>query len=95
MTTTDSELNAMLYPNPVIDNFTIELTIPSRINELSAHIHDAQGKLVWKNAILDTQVDAGISKYGIDVIDLASGVYTVKIRLDNRTIVKKLIVTGK
>jgi len=88
------EVSASIYPNPVVDVLTVELDLPSAVQNLSANVYDAAGKLVWKGAIIDTQVELGMQRYSVDVVDLPSGVYTMRLRMDNKTIVKKLIVTG-
>jgi len=85
---------AEMYPNPVVNELTIELDVKKSIDELSVDIHDATGKLVRKNMIMDIALDQGIKKYKVNVSDMAKGVYSVQIKLDNQTIVKKLIVVS-
>ena len=89
------ELSAMIYPNPVVDVLTVEVDVPTSVTNLNANVYDTTGKLVWKNAIVDNQLEIGLKRYSVDVANLASGVYTLKLNLDNDTIFKKLIVTGK
>ena len=89
------ELSAMIYPNPVVDVLTVEIDVPISVTNLNANIYDTTGKLVWQNVIVDNQLEVGLKRYSVDIANLASGVYTLKLNLDNDIIFIKLIVAGK
>jgi len=83
---------ASIYPNPVVNELTLELVITKPVEDLTVNIFDAQGRIVRKNAIMDIDVSTGAKTYRIDVRDFSEGVYSMKIMLDRKEIVKKLIV---
>jgi len=83
-----------IYPNPVVNDLTIELEIQSNVSDFHMNLFDSQGRLVRKNVIIDFDLKPGIKKYEIDVQTLAKGIYSAQIHLDNKKIVKKLIVVS-
>ena len=84
--------SATIYPNPVVNELTLELSITREIDDLTVNIFDAQGRIARKNALMDIGVPVGVKTYNLNVTDLAKGVYSMKIQLDRREIVKKLII---
>ena len=89
------ELSAMIYPNPVVDVLTVEIDVPISVTNLNANIYETTGKLVWQDVILDNQLEVGLKRYSVDIANLSSGVYTLRLNLDNDIIFIKLIVAGK
>jgi endonuclease I len=69
-----------MYPNPVADN---SLHITS-VKDLDIKIYNLLGKLVLEKSITPTNDEINIS-------NLKSGVYLVKMNSDNHTVTKKLI----
>jgi hypothetical protein len=90
--TTDREMRAVIYPNPVVDELTLDMTITKQVKDLVVSIYDAQGRTARANAIVDIDIEAGANSYKLDVSDFARGVYSMKIKLDRKEIVKKLII---
>jgi uncharacterized repeat protein (TIGR01451 family) len=84
--------SASIYPNPVVDELTLELDIAKPVTDLVVNIYDAQGKIARANAIMDIDLKSGTKSYKLNVTDFAKGVYSMKIKLDRKEIVKKLII---
>jgi len=70
-----------LFPNPVESSFTISF-LDKRINKIS--ITDSTGKVIVKTSNLNQDNT-------IDISGLDKGVYFVKIQIENKTIIKKII----
>ena len=83
---------ATIYPNPVVNELTLDLVITKPVEDLIINIFDAQGRIARKNAIMDIDVSEGAKTYRVDVRDFSKGVYSMKIMLDRKEIVKKLII---
>jgi hypothetical protein len=81
-----------IYPNPVVSEVTFELNVVRSINELSIDIYDSQGRLVMAKAVIDYDVEEGIKAYKLNVDEMAKGVYTVRVNMDNSIINRKIIV---
>ena len=75
-----NENNVNLYPNPVKNNLTIELK--SNV-DTNIEIYNILGKRVLKNLINKTS--------NLNLQDLKTGIYIVKITQNNSTITKKLV----
>lgn len=65
-----SDIALTLYPNPVVNNLTIEN------GEGTATVYSADGKLISQVKILD-------KKYNLNVSDLAEGIYVLTVRRAN------------
>jgi hypothetical protein len=77
--------NFNIYPNPVKDNFSIELSNPTGINDkMFVSIYTIQGQLLIQQLIkcVNTEVDVSM---------LAKGVYLVKVETSTNTTIKKLV----
>jgi len=72
--------NIKLHPNPIKNNLTLDLK--SNI-DTNIEIYDILGKRVYKNSINKTS--------NLNLQDLKSGIYIVKISQNNTTITKKLV----
>jgi hypothetical protein len=68
---TNDETDILFYPNPVADKFTI---YDLRFTILETAIFDVYGKLFFRE-----QREAGSQEQTIDVSDLASGIYFLRI----------------
>ncbi len=79
-----------MYPNPAIDKVNIELSIGEDVS-YSVSIYTEEGKLV-KKLESDVYLESGDYEERYDLSGLTSGVYTVKITLDDEVINKKLII---
>lgn len=80
----DHQTAISIYPNPVTENsFTINSTEPYLIEG----IYDITGKLIlYEETILDKQ------KSGINLIDAQTGIYFLKLNINGRVEMRKLIV---
>lgn len=79
-----------LYPNPTNDIATLSL-IPLNAEKVNYSIFDAQGKLIETK---DLELSSGVNILQIDVqkLQLSKGVYFIKLALDGKETIKKLIV---
>jgi len=68
-----------IYPSPVSDNLTIEVTLPSTIE-----ISNIQGQLI------KTLTSSG-TKTNVDVSEFSNGVYVVEVRTEKGVAVKKFV----
>nr|WP_321243233.1 T9SS type A sorting domain-containing protein [uncultured Psychroserpens sp.] len=74
-----------MFPNPAKDKVTIRLNA-NNFGNVTVNIIDLQGKL-----ILEKQISEG-NNLELDIADLQSGLYFVKLNANNKSIVKKLII---
>ena len=75
--------NFQMFPNPTNDIVNIKL---NRVTSANLSIYDIQGKLVLEHPISEAQL------VGLNVSDLQSGLYFVKLNTSNKEIVKKLVI---
>ncbi|MFT5847823.1 MAG: hypothetical protein ACJARX_000780 [Psychroserpens sp.] len=74
-----------MFPNPVKDKVTIR-TNANTFGTITINIIDLQGKL-----ILEQHISEG-NTVELDITDLQSGLYFVKLNANNKRIVKKRII---
>jgi len=80
----DSEIS--LYPNPSVDG-KFELTLPFEASGVKWSLYNSQGQVVFQNTI-----DSGkVIELNRDE-SLSAGIYYVKIMIEGKEIVKKLVV---
>jgi hypothetical protein len=77
------------YPNPTSDKLTIEITDISSGEPIVLTIVDVQGREVFSRS---SHASGSIHRENIDVSNLGSGMYFVKITSENKSVVKKLII---
>ncbi len=87
-----AEHKVQIYPNPVVDEMTLDLELGYDVADLNVNLFDAQGRIVRSNLIVDFDLATGKKLYKVNVKELAKGIYTIKVNLDRKQIVKKLIV---
>jgi PKD repeat protein len=86
----DVNMDFNIYPNPVEDNTVISFILPEDQN-IDIAITDVLGREVSK--VFKGNLNAGEHNYTIaDKGMLSSGIYIVKVNVDNRSFSKKLIV---
>jgi photosystem II stability/assembly factor-like uncharacterized protein len=79
----EKEETVMLYPNPVAN----DLVIKSKQYPIeSVYLYDSNGR------ILRSMQDKSVGEYKINVTDLNSGVYLIKILSNNQVINRKVII---
>lgn len=70
-----------VYPNPVVDRATIEVTIPG----YKIWVYDLTGRLIWEDQVSGTQTQ-------IDLSDRASGLYLLTIQGTNGSFIQKKLL---
>jgi hypothetical protein len=79
----ESELDVLLYPNPVNDFLNIKVN-ESIEGSVIYNVYDAKTALIFsKKSLQDTEI--------IDFTNLPSQIYFVEIKLKNKKITKKII----
>ncbi|MBQ2398042.1 MAG: T9SS type A sorting domain-containing protein, partial [Bacteroidales bacterium] len=78
-------LQATIYPNPATDNATLEINGLNQ--DAKIVISDLQGRILSQD-----NINAGTTRYTINVSDMTSGVYYIRIITDNVVSTQKLIV---
>ncbi|MBR5254899.1 MAG: T9SS type A sorting domain-containing protein, partial [Bacteroidales bacterium] len=74
-----------LYPNPASDNATLDINGLNQ--DAKIVISDLQGRILSQD-----NINAGTTRYTINVSDMASGVYYIRIITNNVVSTQKLIV---
>ncbi len=80
-----NSLTATIYPNPATSQAILQ--VEGLTSEAKIVISDLQGRILSQDAI-----SAGETRYTINVSDMASGVYYIRIITDNVVSTQKLIV---
>ncbi len=83
--TTLNTITATIYPNPATDNATMEIV--GLDQDAKIVISDLQGRILSQEAI-----SAGTTRYTVNVSNMASGVYYIRIVTDKAVSTQKLIV---
>ena len=74
-------LEMILYPNPADKNFVTIQTSSSNTKEVE--VFDILGKKV---------IDVSLNSNNLDVSNLDSGIYLVKVAVDNQTKIQRLVI---
>jgi len=84
LSVSDFDFNGFsMYPNPASDILNIKL---NNITNADLSIYDIQGKLVLKQSVSEEQ------NLELNVSELQSGLYFVKLNTNNKELVKKLVI---
>ena len=78
-----------IYPNPVVDRATVELTVANGGNAV-VMIYDINGKLVHSEKL--GHLNEGVHLYSLDCTKFNHGMYLVNINLGKESATSKLIV---
>jgi hypothetical protein len=84
---TDIEENnssLMLYPNPATDNITIETKVNDTKQKELISVCDILGNIILQQPVLQIKTNINIS-------DLRTGVYLIKVETNNGVMIKKLV----
>ncbi len=81
-----------LYPNPVANELFVDVEIEKPTTNLKIDIYDKVGRLIKNKIVSDSNLSAGSKSYNIKTSDLPNGVYNLKISIDNKVIIKRVIV---
>ena len=80
-----NQIAVQLYPNPASDNATLEINGLNQ--EAKIVVSDLQGRILSQD-----NINAGTTRYTINVSQMTSGVYYIRIITDNVESTQKLIV---
>ena len=80
-----NQINAVVYPNPATTQATLQ--VEGLTQDAKIVISDLQGRILSQD-----QISAGENRYTINVSDMASGVYYIRIVTDAAISTQKLIV---
>ena len=80
-----NQIAVSLYPNPASDNATLDINGLNQ--DAKIVISDLQGRILSQD-----NINAGTTRYTINVSDMTSGVYYIRIITDNVVNTQKLIV---
>ncbi|MBQ5891076.1 MAG: fibronectin type III domain-containing protein [Bacteroidales bacterium] len=80
-----NQIAVSLYPNPASDNATLDINGLNQ--DAKIVISDLQGRILSQD-----NINAGTTRYTINVSDMTSGVYYIRIITDNVVSTQKLIV---
>lgn len=78
-----------VFPNPSNGKVKIQMTTPFDMNTIQLDLLDLQGKSHVSNKI---QVNGSYFERELDVNQLNSGIYMIRVQLENQQITRKLIV---
>ena len=78
-------ISATIYPNPATDNATLEINGLNQ--EAKVVVSDLQGRILSQD-----NIKAGTTRYTLNVSNMSSGVYYIRIITDNVVSTQKLIV---
>ncbi|MFL5729794.1 MAG: T9SS type A sorting domain-containing protein, partial [Cytophagaceae bacterium] len=84
---TSDHLKVNLYPNPVSEDVTLEVSIPSQ-EDVTIEVFDAMGRMILKQTVSNTVSFVG----GINVSNLPEGMYFLRVIGNKEKIVKRLQV---
>jgi len=85
---------ARMYPNPMVDAYTLEVNTFSDNSDINYIILDADGKLVTQQTSLAERVVPGKHIFIMSADKLAPGIYTMRINVGANVITKKMIVVS-
>jgi len=87
---TTPETGFLLYPNPASTLVNIELKTSTPGVEVS--LFNALGKIIFRNQPIQGDNLTGSRVIPLDISDLSSGIYLVKVSVDGTSATKKLII---
>ncbi|MBT8233650.1 MAG: T9SS type A sorting domain-containing protein, partial [Bacteroidia bacterium] len=86
----DQKISLAVYPNPVIEEITVDVTV-EREAAFEGGIYDAIGQLIQKVNI--DVVKAGRNAISIDINDLPVGTYVLRVMVDDKVLIEKISKT--
>lgn len=79
------------YPNPAVNNVTVEYTLEKNSSGVSLTVLDAKGQKVLENKFNDQA--AGTYSVKLDASNLAAGTYFYQLRAAGHNVTKQLVIT--
>lgn len=78
-----NEIDLLVYPNPSVDE--IKISLPSLSYDTYIQMIDVSGKEIYRK---DIKAGQSLQQFQIPLQDIANGMYFVRLRLTNHTIIK-------
>ena len=75
-----------IYPNPAVDDFRVR-SLEFGVSQATLELFDLNGR-----KLLEKQIPKGTEVFTVDVSNLQSGLYFCRIRIENKSVMKKLII---
>ena len=82
----------ILYPNPLVDELTIEMELSQEEEAVNYELRDSDGKLVRSQTILSSHLSAGRHLFYLDMSDLSPGTYVIRIQAGANVQTSPLII---
>jgi hypothetical protein len=79
----------IVYPNPTTDFVELSYNLNTTEN-VSVKIIDITGSVVYQN--FEGKIPAGKRTARIDVSDFASGIYSIQLQINNKTVTRKIVI---
>ncbi len=79
------------YPNPAVNNVTVEYTLEKNATGVSITVLDATGHKVLENKY--NEQSAGTYTVALDASNLAAGTYFYQLRASGHNVTKQLVIT--
>lgn len=73
-----------VYPNPSYSSFVIKYTLPDTIDEITLHIYNADGKLVYQQNSYNCKNNPCKLTFDSYLLNLSSGCYFLRLFYDNK-----------
>ncbi len=86
----DANFNYDLYPNPAMSDLTIDLNL-DHADEVSYTLTNTFGQTLLSHTPEFTQ--AGVNKINLDVSEVAAGLYMLNLKVGERSVAHKVVVT--
>ena len=91
MTNDFGDVEISIYPNPVISEFTMEISILTD-DELNVTICDIDGKLVYNDGAKHYSIGKHNLRFDVKELNLSTGTYICNLIGTNANISRKIIV---
>ena len=78
------------YPNPFAEQTTVSFTLESSTSDLQLEVYDLLGRKV--KLVYTGPAESGTHQVRLSAADLASGIYIYRLKLDEQTISRKMMI---
>lgn len=84
----EEQIGLSVYPNPTVNNTQVQF-FASKSSTVSIRMFDMLGKEVLP--VFNGKVGAGDQMFNVDMSNLSSGLYTIRLDLDGQSVYKKVV----
>ena len=88
----DVTVELLVFPNPVVDNMTIQVRNEKAAEQLSITLYDVQGKQISQLKLVDIDIEIGTHKYEMDVSSLDAGIYLINVEVDEELFTERVLI---